>query len=306
MSTRLSGLLSARPTPQSCVGARYYATDVPQVYVSYGNQWLVHNILDNADVAGFLSGANLAARPSVPKNYLGYLWTDAETGNQYEAFPTAWALVGDLTPALIASDATMGVVIHGADANVDRPVGLTVVTWIGSVEPVNALDNDVWEEPGVTAPQGPQGAQGDPGEPGAPGEPGEPGATGAGTLSPDGYPLFPLIASLAPDDQIPYSKVTICLTTNDLRFKLRKSDGFFKTYTLTPQPALTYTFIDVIESPTTIPVQGANEMFGIFNDSGGPATLDYAGGGTLVTAMPANKLLIVLPGLLKLAYMDTQ
>lgn len=97
---RLSGLLAARPAASSAQGARFYATDVPQVYVSYGSQWLAQNALDNSDVVGFLSGANLAARPSIPANYLGYLWSDAATGNQYEAFPTAWALVGDLTPPI--------------------------------------------------------------------------------------------------------------------------------------------------------------------------------------------------------------
>lgn len=38
----------------------------------------------------------------------------------------------------------MGVVESGADANAARPAGYTVVTWIGSVYPVNALPGDVW------------------------------------------------------------------------------------------------------------------------------------------------------------------
>lgn len=38
----------------------------------------------------------------------------------------------------------MGVVVHGATAGTARPSGYTVVTWIGSVEPTNATNNDIW------------------------------------------------------------------------------------------------------------------------------------------------------------------
>lgn len=38
----------------------------------------------------------------------------------------------------------MGTVVHGATASTSRPAGFSVVTWIGSVEPTNATDNDVW------------------------------------------------------------------------------------------------------------------------------------------------------------------
>lgn len=39
---------------------------------------------------------------------------------------------------------TMGAVVHGTDAEVERPDGYTVVTWIGQAEPVNSIDNDIW------------------------------------------------------------------------------------------------------------------------------------------------------------------
>lgn len=39
-----------------------------------------------------------------------------------------------------------GTVIHGATADTARPTGYTSVFWIGSVEPTNAIDNDVWFE----------------------------------------------------------------------------------------------------------------------------------------------------------------
>jgi hypothetical protein len=38
---------------------------------------------------------------------------------------------------------SMQVVVHGADANVPRPNAVAVY-WIGTVDPVNSLDNDLW------------------------------------------------------------------------------------------------------------------------------------------------------------------
>ena len=52
-----------------------------------------------------------------------------------------------LAPAVHAHDPTtsqMGVAIHDANANHPRPTGYTSVFWIGSVEPVNAITNDLW------------------------------------------------------------------------------------------------------------------------------------------------------------------
>jgi hypothetical protein len=97
MITRLSGTLTARPDPQSAVGARYYATDEQKVYVSGGESWyLCPGAPEPADVPGYLSGP-LADRPS-PAGHIGWIFTDSVTGNQYEAFPTGWALVNDVTP----------------------------------------------------------------------------------------------------------------------------------------------------------------------------------------------------------------
>ncbi len=39
-------------------------------------------------------------------------------------------------------------IFHGADPNVGRPEGFATVTWVGSVEPVNADENDFWENTG--------------------------------------------------------------------------------------------------------------------------------------------------------------
>lgn len=38
----------------------------------------------------------------------------------------------------------MGTVVHGATAATTRPTGFACVTWIGSVQPTNALTNDIW------------------------------------------------------------------------------------------------------------------------------------------------------------------
>lgn len=39
---------------------------------------------------------------------------------------------------------TMGCVVHGSSSGTARPSGFAAVTWIGSVEPTNAANDDVW------------------------------------------------------------------------------------------------------------------------------------------------------------------
>lgn len=41
---------------------------------------------------------------------------------------------------------TLLVVAHGANGAVARPEGATAVYWIGTVEPVNAQDGDLWTD----------------------------------------------------------------------------------------------------------------------------------------------------------------
>lgn len=53
------------------------------------------------------------------------------------------AFVAAATPDL---SETMGFIAHGANATETRPSGFGCVTWIGSVEPVNAINDDVWLE----------------------------------------------------------------------------------------------------------------------------------------------------------------
>ena len=46
----------------------------------------------------------------------------------------------------VNTTSTMGVAVHGSNANFARPVGYAVVQWEGDVEPLNAIDHDVWLE----------------------------------------------------------------------------------------------------------------------------------------------------------------
>lgn len=68
-------------------------------------------------------------------------------------FKTPIVLVGDpsnpLEPATKQYTDTKiggakGFVNHGSDGNTARPSGYGSIEWIGSVEPVNAIDGDTW------------------------------------------------------------------------------------------------------------------------------------------------------------------
>lgn len=39
---------------------------------------------------------------------------------------------------------SMGTVVHGTNASAARPNNFTSVTWIGTVQPINAIANDIW------------------------------------------------------------------------------------------------------------------------------------------------------------------
>ena len=38
----------------------------------------------------------------------------------------------------------MGYIVHGSVASTARPIGYSCVTWAGSVQPINAVLNDIW------------------------------------------------------------------------------------------------------------------------------------------------------------------
>ena len=50
------------------------------------------------------------------------------------------------TLLLIKGSNDAGVVVHGSTAGTARPSGYAQITWIGSVDPVNKLTNDIWFE----------------------------------------------------------------------------------------------------------------------------------------------------------------
>ncbi len=60
--------------------------------------------------------------------------------------PIAYSAMSELAAAISGS---MGVVVHGSNAATARPTGHDAFTWIGSVEPSNALVNDIWENTGA-------------------------------------------------------------------------------------------------------------------------------------------------------------
>lgn len=54
--------------------------------------------------------------------------------------------INTLIRVMVANNAAYGkaVVVHEADANVERPTDFASVEWIGSVEPANATNSDTW------------------------------------------------------------------------------------------------------------------------------------------------------------------
>ncbi len=64
---------------------------------------------------------------------------------EFEARAATWRhAIEEDAAATAMLEGAQGVVTHGADANVARPTEFAVVQWIGSVEPTNAVDNDLY------------------------------------------------------------------------------------------------------------------------------------------------------------------
>jgi hypothetical protein len=64
------------------------------------------------------------------------------SGSMFETFITDKS--GGIRSGSIDKTELMGVVVHGVVSGSARPTGYGVVTWIGSVEPINAINNDIW------------------------------------------------------------------------------------------------------------------------------------------------------------------
>jgi hypothetical protein len=50
----------------------------------------------------------------------------------------------DTIVVMDSSSPTIGTITHGDDGTLSRPMGYPVVFWFGTVEPLNALVNDLW------------------------------------------------------------------------------------------------------------------------------------------------------------------
>jgi hypothetical protein len=57
---------------------------------------------------------------------------------------TAWAAPGGMNGIPGGGLGDKGSAEHGTDANMARPTGFISIEWIGSVEPLNAIDGDTW------------------------------------------------------------------------------------------------------------------------------------------------------------------
>jgi len=115
------------PTQQS---VKAYA-DTKQAAITGGATSIVSSNL-TASRALVSDGSGKVAVSAVTATELGYL------DNVTSAIQT------QLDSKLEAGDAVMGTIVHGATAATARPSGFDVVTWIGSVEPTNATNNDIW------------------------------------------------------------------------------------------------------------------------------------------------------------------
>lgn len=95
MIIRQSGTLAQRPTPNPTAwwGHRYYATDTQQIYEARGGTWIVAPSPEKDQVSGWISGVGIGNNRPSATSYLGWVYTDTATGNQYEGFPDGWVAI---------------------------------------------------------------------------------------------------------------------------------------------------------------------------------------------------------------------
>jgi hypothetical protein len=70
--------------------------------------------------------------------------TDALAGKAATSHSHA---ISDTTGLQTALDGKVQQVVHGATGSTARPAGITMVIWVGTVEPANAVENDLWINP---------------------------------------------------------------------------------------------------------------------------------------------------------------
>ena len=109
---------------------------------------------DKSKLDGVASGANNYTHPVthppeiISQNTTNRFVTDSEKASWNAKASTT--LATNTTDGLMSKedksklDTTMVTIIHGTDASATRPTGAKSVYWIGTVEPTNAMDNDMW------------------------------------------------------------------------------------------------------------------------------------------------------------------
>jgi hypothetical protein len=98
------------------------------------------------DVAALVPGTNISYDPATRQ-------LSSSTGEGVELPLATEQAAGLLTPeekATIAATTPLAfvLVLHGADPTTARPAGAVVAYWVGDGEPQNAIDNDLWSDPG--------------------------------------------------------------------------------------------------------------------------------------------------------------
>lgn len=97
----------------------------------------VHDMPSAADVGADAAGAAAAAQAAAVQR-------SNHTGSQ--AISTVSGLQAALDSKAASANA-LGYVNHGATAGTTRPTGYAAVVWVGTVEPTNAVNGDIWENP---------------------------------------------------------------------------------------------------------------------------------------------------------------
>jgi hypothetical protein len=105
------------------------------------------------NATGLPFGAGISDKPTT---LAGYGITDGFTEAQVRATPITGFTAGAGTVAATDSilqalqkvvgnaQSAVTAVTHGSNASTARPSGVTAVYWIGTVEPVNAVNGDLW------------------------------------------------------------------------------------------------------------------------------------------------------------------
>lgn len=131
---------------------RVYGTDGSGVQNTYGitgnptANTIAYRATNGVLAVGTPAAAGHAATKAyvdaVDKTTLGLGNVD-NTSDANKPISTATQIALNAAATNIASYG-MGTIVHGATATTTRPTGFACITWIGSVQPTNAVTNDIW------------------------------------------------------------------------------------------------------------------------------------------------------------------